>query len=79
MLTSIELKSTYGIEVGRATYLTEDTVPFEQHKDVYQLLWLQKGKVTVTLTTNKKEIKEGDCLFLGKNELFRLTASESYT
>lgn len=79
MLTSIELKSPYGLDVGRATYLTENIESFEQHKDVYQLLWLQNGKVTVTLTTNKKEIKAGDCLFLGKNELFRLTSDQAYT
>jgi len=79
MLSSIELKSIYGFDAGTATYLTENDTLFQQHKDVYQLLWLQKGKVSVIMSTNKKELVEGDCLFLGKNELFRLTANESYT
>ncbi|WP_353120777.1 AraC family transcriptional regulator [Myroides odoratus] len=79
MLSSIELKSIYGFDAGTATYLTENDHLFQQHNDVYQLLWLQKGKVSVIMSTNKKELTEGDCLFLGKNELFRLTADESYS
>lgn len=79
MLSTIELKSIYGFDAGTATYLTENDHLFQQHNDVYQLLWLQKGKVSVIMSTNKKELTEGDCLFLGKNELFRLTADESYS
>lgn len=79
MLSSIELKSVYGFDAGTATYLTQNDSLFEQHKDVYQILWLQKGKVTVILSTTKKVLTEGGCLFLGKNELFRLTADESYS
>ncbi|MGS4345544.1 helix-turn-helix domain-containing protein [Myroides odoratus] len=79
MLSTIELKSAYGFDAGIATYLTENDTLFQQHNDVYQLLWLQKGKVSVIMSTTKKELSEGDCLFLGKNELFRLTANESYS
>ncbi|MFD0699483.1 helix-turn-helix domain-containing protein [Myroides pelagicus] len=79
MLSKIELKSTYGIDVGTASYLMHVQEPFTQHKDVYQLLWLEKGEVTITLPTNQKLIKQGDCLFLGKNELFRLTAHSPYS
>lgn len=79
MNPNIELKSTYGFHVGKASYLSDEDVNFVQKKDVYQLLWLYKGKVTVTIANNKKELQEGDCLFFGKNELFRLTADQTYT
>lgn len=74
----LTLSNSRGYISGKATYLTENDKHIYQYNEVYQILWVKKGKVKISLTHLSKELEPNDCVFLGKNEMFRLTADESY-
>lgn len=67
-----------GFLTGRASYLTDNDEHIYQYNDAYQILWVKSGNVKISLTHLNKILNPNDCVFLGKNELFRLTANESY-
>lgn len=73
-----ELLKTKGFKTGKASYLTEKDEYIYQYNEVYQILWVKKGSVKISLTHISKVLETGDCVFLGKNEMCRLTADESY-
>ncbi|HLW63233.1 MAG TPA: AraC family transcriptional regulator [Flavobacterium sp.] len=74
----IDFINEYGYVTGIASYLTPNDTYITQYRNVYQIIWLKKGSVTVSLTHLTKKLEVNDCLFLGKNEMFRLTSDESY-
>lgn len=74
----IDFISKYGYVTGIASYLTPNDTYITQYQNVYQMVWLRSGSVTLSLTHLSKKLKENDCLFLGKNEMFRLTSNEPY-
>lgn len=74
----IDFISKYGYVTGVASYLTPNDTYITQYKNVYQMVWLKSGSVTLSLTHLSKKLKVNDCLFLGKNEMFRLTSNEPY-
>lgn len=74
----IDFINKYGYVTGIASYLTPNDTYITQYQNVYQLIWLKRGSVTVSLTHLSKKLKVNDCLFLGKNEMFRLTSDETY-
>ncbi len=74
----IDFIDHYGFATGVATYLNGNDSYITQYRNVYQVIWLKKGKVKVTLSSTSKELTVNDCLFLGKNEMFRLTADAPY-
>lgn len=74
----IDFINKYGYVTGVASYLTPNDTYITQYKNVYQMVWLKSGSVTLSLTHLSKKLKVNDCLFLGKNEMFRLTSNEPY-
>lgn len=74
----LNLSNPKGYISGKASYLTTSDVNINQYNDVYQILWVNKGTVKISLTHLSKVLEPNDCVFLGKNEMFRLTAIESY-
>ncbi|WP_177763772.1 helix-turn-helix domain-containing protein [Flavobacterium sp. I3-2] len=74
----LSLSNPRGYISSKATYLTENDQHITQYNDVYQILWVKKGTVKISLSHLSKVLEPNDCIFLGKNEMFRLTASESY-
>lgn len=74
----LSLSNHRGYISSKATYLTGNDQRITQYNDVYQILWVKKGNVKISLSHLSKVLETNDCIFLGKNEMFRLTASESY-
>jgi len=78
MTTILGLSNKKGYNCGVASYLTQHDEHIIQYNNVYQILWVNKGNVKISLTHLNKSLGKDDCVFLGKNEMFRLTSDESY-
>ena len=74
----IDLIDNYGYKIGKASYLTENDSYITQYRNVYQMIWLKKGTVQVSLANATLTIEENDCVFFGLNEMFRLTSEVPY-
>lgn len=78
MNRTIDFIDRYGFATGVASYLTTNDTYLTQYRNVYQIIWLRKGRVKVSLTNVSQELHENDCLFLGRNDMFRLTSDQPY-
>lgn len=69
---------TYGFTTGVINHLTNNANYSNQYRNVYQILWLRKGKVKILLGNVSTTLEINNCLFLAQNELFKLTSEESF-
>lgn len=65
-----------GYRTGYASFKTTYDLYITPYRDVYPIIALRKGKIS--LSHLSAELEVNDCLFLGKNELFRLSSEETY-